>query len=288
MKKKSKKKLLVIGGTGFIGYHLLKYAIKLGWKCYSISRNQPKKKRKVKKVKYFFFDIRIKKKFTNKVLKEYNYIVNLSDIQLNHLNLFLENKPGKFLHVGSSAEYGNLKKQPLKESSICKPVSKYGKKKLKITKNLIKKFERNFFPLIIIRLFQIYGSNDYSNKIVPFAIKNCLKDKKFKITLGYQTRDFSHIDDIIRAIILLLKSNKKIIFGKIFNIGSGKDIKIKDLVIKIKKIIGKGKPNFGQKKMRKNEIIISKPSIKKVKDYVNWQPKISLEDGIKNLVLNEK
>ena len=145
MKKKTKKKLLVIGGTGFIGYHLLKFTTKLGWQCFSISRNKPKERRTVQRVKYLFLDIGNRKKFTQKILKDYNYIVNLTDIPIKSLNLFLEKKPSKFLHVGSSAEYGNVKRLPIQENYNCNPISPYGKKKFKITNALIRKFEKNFF-----------------------------------------------------------------------------------------------------------------------------------------------
>ena len=108
------------------------------------------------------------------------------------------------------------------------------------------------------------------------------------MTHGSQTRDFCHINDITRAIIMLLKSNKKKIFGNIYNIGSGQDINIKNLVIKIKNKIGKGKPNFGKKKLKKEDIIFSKSSITKIRSHINWYPKISLEVGITKLINNEK
>ena len=57
MGKKTKKTILVIGGTGFIGFHLLKKTKRLNWESYSISRNRPKPKRHVKGVKYLFMNI---------------------------------------------------------------------------------------------------------------------------------------------------------------------------------------------------------------------------------------
>ena len=207
---------------------------------------------------------------------------------INLTRFFFEEKLKKFLHIGSSAEYGNLKNSTCKESVICKPISTYGKKKLKITKHLKKIFKIKYFPLVIIRLFQVYGPNDKNDKIIPFILKNCLKNKKFSLTQGYQTRDFSHIDDVINAIISLLKTQKNKILGNIYNIGSGQSITIKDLVNIIRFKIKKGKPNFGAIKIKKDEIIFSKSSIRKIKNHINWSPKISLKNGIGNLILNEK
>ena len=137
-------------------------------------------------------------------------------------------------------------------------------------------------------MFQIYGPNDDTNKLIPYVIKNCLKNKNFNLTNGYQTRDFCHINDIVRAVIMLLKSDNKKIYGNIFNISSGKSVTVKNLVNKIKKKVGLGKPNFGSKKIKKNEIIFSHASIKKIKKFIGWSPKISLNNGVKNLISYEK
>ena len=200
------------------------------------------------------------------------------------VKIMSEKKIEKFIYVGSSAEYGNLNKLYLSENLNCKPVSIYGKKKLETTKNLLKIYKKNPFPIIILRLFQVYGPNDDKNKIIPFIIESCLKNKKFKLTKGYQTRDFCHINDVIRAIILFLKSRKKTLFGNIFNVGSGKSITIKRLVKMIKKNIEYGQPIFGAKKISKKEVIFSKSSTSKIKKYINWKSKISLEKGLKKLI----
>ena len=204
--KKSKKNILIIGGTGFIGFHLLKKTTKLGWNSFSISQNRPKKNRKVNKVKYIFLNISNLNKLKKIFLNNYDYIVNLTDITTSTLFFLKKKNFKKFLHVGSSAEYGNLRRLPHKENFVCKPISAYGRKKLSITKNLLKSFKKKFFPLIIVRIFQVYGPFDNSNKIIPQVLQNCLKNRTLKLTAGYQTRDFCHIDDVVRAIILLLKN----------------------------------------------------------------------------------
>ncbi len=286
--KKSKKTILIIGGTGFIGFHLLKKTTKLGWKSFSISRNRPKKNRKVRRVKYIYLDIRNLNELNKKISTNYDYIINLTDIKTSALSLLQKKKFNKFIHIGSSAEYGNLKKLPLKEDFICKPISAYGKKKLKITKSLLSSFNKKFFPLVIVRIFQVYGPYDDSNKIIPQVLKNCQKNKTLNLTAGFQTRDFCHIDDVVRAIVLLLKNNNNKIFGNIFNIGSGKAITVKNLAYKIKNKINKGRLKFDVKKIKKSEIILSMSSIKKIKSFINWSPRISLDNGIKNLIFHEK
>ena len=71
------KRILITGGTGFIGYHLSKRCIKLGWSVTSLSSNSPKPNKKIQGVKYIKVDIRDKKKLF-KIKKDFDYIVNLA------------------------------------------------------------------------------------------------------------------------------------------------------------------------------------------------------------------
>ena len=291
-----KKKILVIGGTGFIGYHLLKKTSKMGWNSFSISRNKPKQFRRINNVKYLKANINNFINSKKKLLKNYDYIVNLSSSSIENPRLYIKNLEeffstnsiNKFIHIGSSAEYGNIKQLPHTENLKCNPSSFYGKQKLIITNLLLNRFKKKFFPLIILRLFQVYGRKDNKEKILPYVLNNCLKNKKFKLTKGEQTRDFCHVDDVVKVILLILKNKNKNLYGKIFNIGTGKSISIKNLVQIIKHKTNGGKPIFGAKNLTNKEIIFSRASIKKIKKFINWNPKISIEKGISDLIKYEK
>ena len=78
------KKILITGGTGFIGNHLIKECLKKGWKTYSLSSKKVDKKDKIKRVKYFFIDVRNKNKLINLKKYKFDYVVNLSG-EVNHL-----------------------------------------------------------------------------------------------------------------------------------------------------------------------------------------------------------
>lgn len=295
MSQKENKNILIIGGTGFIGYHLIKRLLKIGWKPYSISRYKPVKEKLLKKVDYLNLNINNLKSIKNKLKKNYRYIINLSGVTsknkkgiINITNYLAKRKIKKFIHIGSSAEYGNQKSLPHTENLKCEPVSQYGKQNLKNTNYLIDSYKKNKLPVIILRLFQVYGNKDNNNKIIPFILKNCLKNKRFNLTKGLQTRDFCHIDDLVDSIILILRVKNKRLNGNIFNIASGRSIKIKNLVNMIKLKVKGGRPNFGAKKIKKSEIIHSRASIKKIKKYINWSPKITLNKGINLLINNEK
>ena len=71
------KKILIVGGTGFIGYHLAKKSLKKGWQVTSISSNPPKRIRYLSKVKYIRCDITNKKLLKNCIKNNFDYVVNL-------------------------------------------------------------------------------------------------------------------------------------------------------------------------------------------------------------------
>ena len=82
-----------------------------------------------------------------------------------------------------------------------------------------------------------------------------MKDKTFDCSNGLQLRDFTYIDDVINAIIKTLKNSKS--SGEIINIGSGRPISIKKVIIKICKLLNSGKPIFGKINLRKDMIFVT-------------------------------
>ena len=279
------KKILIIGGTGFIGYHLSKKCIQKGWNVTSISTHKPRKIRFISKVKYVICDITKKKKLEKKLSKNFNFVVNLggyvdhSDRKKtfkshflgvkNLASIFLNKSIQSFVQIGSGGEYGKSK-SPHKEIHKGKPISVYYKAKLLATTHLLKLNKTKKFPVSIIRLYQAYGPRQDFNRFIPIIIQSCLKNKRFPCSEGKQFRDFIFVDDVVDAIIKSLKSSKA--SGQIFNIGSGKPFKIKDIIKKINEKIKKGYPLYGKIKLRKDEEIKTFPSIAKAKKLINWRP----------------
>ena len=133
-----------------------------------------------------------------------------------------------------------------------------------------------------MRLYLVYGPYQDINRVIPITISNALKDKKFNCSNGLQLRDFIYIDDVINAIIKTLKNSKS--SGEIINIGSGKPISIKKVIIKICSLINSGKPLFGKVKLRNDEIMKLYPNVNKAKKILGWIPHTSLEKGLKKTI----
>jgi nucleoside-diphosphate-sugar epimerase len=185
------------------------------------------------------------------------------------------------VQVGSSMEYG-LSKSPQKEDFKCKPKSIYGKAKFLATKYLLNLYKKKKFPVTIVRLYQVYGPYQDLNRFMPVVINSCKKNKDFPCSHGRQYRDFLYIDDLIDAIFLILRNPKAT--GEIFNIGSGKPLKIRNIIKKILSYYRSGKPQFGEIKLRKEEQMKIYPDIFKARRTLNWKPKINFLDGLKKTI----
>ena len=94
------------------------------------------------------------------------------------------------------------------------------------------------------------------------------------------------MQDVVNAIMKSLQNFK--VKGEIINIGTGKPQKIKDIISFLVKRLKGGKPNFGKIKLRKDEAIISYPSIKRANTILNWKPVINLEEGLRRTILEYK
>ena len=304
MVKKKLPHLLIIGGTGFIGYHVALSAKKKGWKVSSISLHKPKKNRYVSGVKYLFIDITNLKKLKKGLNQSYTYVVNLGGyVQhdaskteiiykshfaglVNLTQIFLKKKIKKFIQIGTSMEYGMIQ-APQSENQYGLPFSTYASAKLLSTNFLVKLYKTHRFPVIILRLFQVYGPEQDKNRILPQIIEGCLKNRTFPTSSGNQIRDFCYIDDVVRAIFLSFNSRKNN-DGEIINIGNGKPLRVNQIIKIIKKIIGMGNPQFGMIKYRKDENMKLYPNIKKAKSRLNWKPNFSFDKGIKIVIQSLK
>ena len=245
----AKLKILVLGGNGFIGRHILKYLSKnKKIKLYSTKYSSSKKK--IKGVEYF----KVKKNdyFSDKKNKLYKYsydfIINASGYISNNnffkdgdkifnqhisslINLIYNlkiNSKITIINLGSSHEY-MVNNNKLSEQNYPKPISFYGycKSFLSMLPNY---FEKNSdkVNLIHLRLFQIYGEGQREPRLLPYIINRKLENKISFLDSPSSKRDFLHIDDFTKLIEKIINF-KNLNNLNILNIGSGKTTKIQDI-----------------------------------------------------------
>ena len=295
-------KIIVAGGSGFIGSNLISELISNGNEVISISKNENNLKRRVKNARYIFHDLKkpIKEKLRGD-FSDVEYIINCSgyidhsnfrncgvEVFYDHFNslisltnLAIDLKVKTFIHLGSSDEYGD-NKSPIKESVRESPISPYALAKLSSTYYLQQCFKTGLLNTVILRPFLIFGEMQSKNRFLPYLIDNCMKDKEFKVTKGVQVRDYLYIKDFNQALIKTLNNEKA--YGEIINIASGIPIMIKDVVSEVKKIIGKGNPIYGGIEYRDNESMELYADISKAKLILNWEPKYDFKKTLLKVI----
>tara|TARA_Y100001970_G_C14255233_1_gene874823 strand:+ start:3958 stop:4866 length:909 start_codon:yes stop_codon:yes gene_type:complete len=294
--------LLVIGGSGYLGREVIKEASRRNWKIISVSLKRRKiKTKKNSNVNYFFKDITKKEQIIFLKKYKFDYVVNTSGY-VDHSNFFkngrsiidnhlvsliniisvLNRKNLKgFVQIGSSEEYG-IDNKIQNEGDREAPASPYAFSKMASSHFLQMLSKSESFPATTLRVFLVYGPGQDKNRLIPYVIDKCFKDKKFKISHGKQKRDFTYIDDLVKAIFLCLKAKKA--NGKIYNIGTGKTTSVKSVVKLIHSSIGKGSPSFGEKKIIRNENLNLVARINSIKKDLKWTSSTKLVEGINKTI----
>ena len=209
--------MLVIGGTGFIGHHLLKAVQHKYWQVTSVPLTPPTYFRFVEGVRYLHFDMSDLGLVKKYISEDYDFIVNLGgyiDHQLfrdggrnliethfttlqNLVETISRRKLKRFVQIGSSDEYGN-NIAPQDENQREHSISPYSFAKSTTTHFLQMLYRTENFPSVILRPFLLYGPGQSMERFIPQVIKGCMDDKKFPTSKGKQLRDFCYIDDIIK------------------------------------------------------------------------------------------
>ena len=295
-------KILVAGGSGFIGANLIKELISSGNEIISISKNKSLKKKELEKVKYIFHDLtRPLSKDIFKLLSDVQYIVNCSgyvdhssflnggknvlkdhfESTFNLTNLAINLKVKSFIQIGSSDEYGE-NNSPISESIRESPISPYALGKVSSTHYLQQCFRQGLLNTVVIRPFLVYGEGQNKNRFLPYLIDNCINNREFKVTRGAQIRDFLYIKDFNLALIKAFKNQNA--YGEVINIASGIPISIKEVIECVTDITGKGKPIYGGIEYRKGESMNLYADIVKAKKILQWEPKFQFKDSLKKVI----
>lgn len=198
---------------------------------------------------------------------------------LNILEAARKNDNKRIIHAGSSEIYGDPQYVPIDEKHPLQPKSPYAAAKAS-SENLLESYYRTYgLPVVKSRFFNIYGPRQGLDQVIPKFILQSLNNKKITIYgNGTQTRDYTYVDDAVKGYgILGIKENLE---GKIINLGSEKEIKIKDLaklIIKLTK--SKSKLQFS-KELRSGEISRLLCKSKLAKEILGWEAKTDLTTGL--------
>jgi nucleoside-diphosphate-sugar epimerase len=140
---------------------------------------------------------------------------------------------------------------------------------------------RTLINFINLKMFHLYGPNDGADKFIPSTILACLRGDELDLTLGEQKRDFIFVQDAVVALNLIIKKELNSTSGYVnYDIGSGSAISIREMVEKIKSLTGShSQLNFGAVPSRVGEFEKSVANISMLRS-LGWPDLHSLEDGL--------
>lgn len=188
------------------------------------------------------------------------------------------------IFASSSSVYGDPLKIPIPEDHLLSPRSPYAASKA-AGEALIQAFSSIYgYRPIILRIFNVYGpkqSRAYAGVVIEFIRRVLRREPPIIYGDGEQTRDFIHISDVIDAIMKAMNIERA---RGVFNIGSGKAVTINQLAKLILKTLNREdlKPVYAPP--RPGDIKHSIADITKSRKILGFEPKISLEEGIKTLI----
>ncbi len=298
-------KILVTGGAGFIGSHIVDEYIKKGYKVSVIDNLFTGKKENINpKAKFYFCDIT--KDCVSKIFKSHRFdVVNHQAAQvdvrksvkdpifdtkvniigsLNILQNCIKYKTKKLIFASSGGViYGECKKRPSERFPYLFPLSPYGISKLSIERYIFY-YHRIFrLPFTIFRYGNVFGprQDPFGEAGVVAIFSGKMIDNKdvFIFGDGKQIRDYIYVDDVVEANLLAIKKGN----NHIFNIGSGKSISVNTLFYLMKKIANYKKDPIYKPK-RAGELQRSLLDIKKAKAVLNWHPQVSLVSGLNRTI----
>lgn len=302
--------VLVTGGAGFIGSHLVDALVERGYyvrifdnfktgKMNNIKRHL--KSRDAELVKGSITEI----EHVEKVVQNMDYVFHMAaktsvpQSFLNPSRTFNVNVSGtvnllrtcshadvkKFVFGSSCAIYGDPYRVPVSEMEPADPISPYAESKMAGEQFCLGFYKTDLLKTVMPRFFNVYGPrpvmNEYAGVIVKF-INNAKKGKPLIVYGdGTQTRDFISVYDLVNALIACLDNEK--VDGQTFNLGTGKPTTIQDLAQMVVELTG-SKSKIKNVKERAGDIKHSHADISKAKELLGFEPKVSLKEGLAELI----
>ena len=297
-------RILLTGGTGFIGRHVLKRLIESGHRPAAVARRiddvlmLPDVLRE--HVRWIELDLLDDKSLIDVIQRERPSVlfhlagsrgvgngsidiasnctaVNV-DATLSLLKVATRTGADRIVMTGSAEEYGK-QPGPFKESAELHPLSEYGISKAQSTRLALALHDSESCPVVIARLFTVYGPNQSRGMFVSDAVNAAVRGESFSMSDGTQKRDLVFVDDIAAGIVECARAPE--IDGKIINFGSGNPVRLRDLAEMIWRISGSDAAMMVGERLRgSDEMDITWADSSLADELLGWRATTDLEAGL--------
>jgi len=307
---KKYSRVLVAGGAGFIGSHIVDKLVEADNEVIVLDnlftgrRQNIEQYRQHKAFKFVKGDVR-DFELVKQTVKDVDAVFNeaavvsvprsvenpllANDVNvkgtLNLLKASLDSHVRRFVQASSASVYGDTKTMPVHEDMAPKPISPYAVSEL-AAENYTRVFYQVYgLETVCLRYFNVYGPrqtySSYSGATTIFVNQLLRNQPPTILGDGKQTRDFVYVEDVVQANMLALTEKKAV--GEVFNIATGKATSVNQLIETLQRIMQRTDLKPIHKEPRPGDIRQSYASIEKAKRILDYEPRFSLETGLKKL-----
>ncbi len=162
-------------------------------------------------------------------------------------------------------------------------------------------FKQKQLPVVLMRFFNTIGPRQAAQygMVVPRFVEQAIRNERLTVYGdGEQSRCFCDVEDVVAAMIKLMESNR--VIGEVFNIGSNEQVTINELARKVIRLVypAKNKEEIEQQISHLSyqevysegfeEIRARRPDVQKIKEFIGWESKVSLEETIRKIIKSKK
>ncbi len=187
----------------------------------------------------------------------------------------------RFIHVSTSEVYGTAQEIPMTEEHPLKPQSPYAAAKAGGDRLAYSYSVTYGLPVVILRPFNVYGPNQFPEKLIPLFVTNAIDDLSLPLYgTGKNTRDWTFVGETCKALYSALETDVEPLKGEVLNLGSGKDFDVLWIANTILERLGKPKSLLRMVADRPGHVQRLLSSTEKAQALLGWRAERGFEDGL--------